>query len=57
MTDTFEVLTVLGFLLFCGGIWWVSPPWALIIGGALLMAFGAYATRRGAGTSGGGDSN
>lgn len=45
--DVFEAITLFGFLALCSGIWWLSPPWALIIGGAMLLAFGLYAIRYG----------
>jgi hypothetical protein len=38
--DRFDVLTVVGLGMVSAGLWWVYPPVALIVCGALLMAAG-----------------
>jgi len=35
-----DILVILGFITFCGGLWWIYEPAALIIGGILLMIAG-----------------
>lgn len=38
-------LMAVGFVSFVGGIACISPPWAAIVGGALLLAAGVVADR------------
>lgn len=37
-----EPIAVGGALVFLGGVAWIFPPAALILGGGLLMAYGAF---------------
>jgi hypothetical protein len=41
-----DIFMVLGFLLFCAGVWMIFMPAAFIIGGAGLFFFGFPARRR-----------
>lgn len=38
-------LMAVGFVSFVGGIACISPPWAAIVGGALLLTAGVVADR------------
>lgn len=38
--DHFDVCILAGFPALVAGIWMLSPPWALIIGGIGLVAYG-----------------
>ena len=35
---TVDLLGFAGWLALCAGVWLLSPPWALIVGGTLMMA-------------------
>lgn len=37
-----EPIAISGALVFLGGVAWVFPPAALMLGGGLLMAYGAF---------------
>lgn len=38
--DASDVLTLVGLLLFGGGLWWLSPPVALIVVGGVVLTMG-----------------
>jgi len=44
MPDLHDILALLGLLLIGAGVWWVYPPAALILVGAILL--GVAVTRR-----------
>lgn len=52
--DLFDVTALLGLIMVFVGVWWLSPPWALIITGSLLAGFGVWASRATAGKRTGG---
>jgi len=35
---TFDALGFVGWLTLCVGVWMLSPAWALIVGGGMMMA-------------------
>lgn len=41
MIDFYDVLVILGLVMLGAGLWWISPPVALIVIGALLIV-GAF---------------
>ncbi|MBY6275388.1 MAG: hypothetical protein CWE10_04085 [Symbiobacterium thermophilum] len=43
--DIFDGAALLGLFLIFAGLWWLSPPWALMITGAVLVAFGIWGSR------------
>lgn len=45
--DRFDLLTLVGLGMVCAGLWWLYPPAALIICGAVLMAAGMRGEQRG----------
>lgn len=47
--DMFDGAALLGLTLVFIGLWSLSPPWALIITGAVLAIFGVWGSRAAAG--------
>lgn len=45
-TDQYDVAILAGFTALVAGIWWLAPPWALIIGGVLAGAYGLTGSYR-----------
>ncbi|MGM0882608.1 MAG: hypothetical protein ACQEXQ_16395 [Bacillota bacterium] len=43
--DWNDLLALIGLLLLCVGIWWLSPPWALILGGTVILTIGVARSR------------
>ncbi|WP_373047188.1 hypothetical protein [Vulgatibacter sp.] len=44
--DLHDLVALLGLILFAGGLWWIYPPLALVVVGALLMAAAFFGTAR-----------
>lgn len=44
--DHYDIAILAGFGALVAGMWWVSPPWALIIGGALAATYGLVGSYR-----------
>jgi len=47
--DLFDMIALMGLSMMFVGLWWLSPPVALIITGALLVGFGVWGSRAAAG--------
>lgn len=45
MPDWNDALALIGLFALCWGIWWLSPPWALIIGGTIILAISLLRSR------------
>lgn len=43
--DLNDVIAILGLVMLTSGIWWLSPPWALIITGTLILILGVARSR------------
>lgn len=43
--DVFDLMALAGLAMVFVGVWWLSPPWALITCGVLVGAFGVLASR------------
>jgi len=43
MPDLFDLLALAGLVMLGVGLWWIWPPLALAIPGALLLAIGLVA--------------
>ena len=38
--DRYDVMVLLGLGLLAGGLWWIYPPLALVVPGALVLIAG-----------------
>jgi len=43
MPDLFDLMALAGLVMLGVGLWWIWPPLALVVPGALLLAIGLVA--------------